>query len=1227
MKQTFKLSAISAGIMATFIALPLTTATAAEVSATDTEIEKQPTKNSQKTRAEQKKEAEIEVIEVTGFKGSLRKSMNNKRFSDTVSDSIYAEDVGKSTDQNIADALSRVTGVTVQSEGGEGTRISVRGTGPSMNQIQMNGVSLTSGLSGDQGSNPTADQSVDLSSFSSDILSSIDVIKTSAADQDEGSLGATVVLRTVKPLSLTTPRRSLSVEGRYNEYAGAGDSRITGSFSDIYLDNTLGFIVTVAKDTQTTRQDRLSTDWTDAAIPVTDYYSNTGRTAHDIATGKYIRILEDGQTTDDLVNWDPDTQVAHEGALDVMARNFTSISTTANQRDRLSISAGIEWAPLDSTNIQLDLTHTKQEVETDYHNFRLNFAALTGVSGSDPVSDWNGVNLDTRTLDYSYSRKSAGNFNRTQGLRELETNVVSLQIDHDISDNLTMDLMLGYSDTSDETIDHVGLSTATWGTIGNTIIESVPLEDIEPIGLDCTAGGGDCSFAMGTIPTTFDPFDGSVNSVTSKFNPFDLEANHLGGLNFRDNNQKDTNQSLHLNFDWNIDSYNITTVEFGYKYAKRNKDVYTQNTNVNTGTALVDNSDPDISYATVGMGSINLIDMLSGDSFPYNNFGEDLTSDRSNSFFGGWPMLDSNKAIAEFAGRDPGTVGTAVNNLGTREIETETNAAYVKVNFEGFDGRLTGNIGLRYIKDANKASGYGGITYHRPPHMLDPYNLLVERGLGTIEGQNACPEAVRGVNPENGNADTRWAPVNEDQLSGCFDWAVSHGYDFRNDDTIPYVNGDWVLPGGVDTNRLVFGNAASGFNLIDLPNQIIDVNGNLVPASASGHRQFSSQGVIWPYLDRSTSFVGPNGDQQNTTVRQAPTSGTASHSLLLPSLNLNYALNDEMIARFAVSQTMTRPGFDSLNPRLQMNENVWGPTAEGRAGNVNLKPLKSNNLDLSYEWYFNESGMISTALFYKQMTDFPETVVTPFHYIDVRSEYDLESANLLIDYDESRQPGDAVNDEGDVCMPHRYYAGFSASSWQIECHTALIEVEKNGQKAEIAGIELGYTQNYDFLPGLLSGLGLSVNYTYQHSEKDPEEIGTTGLFTQPLPQESTPEHSANTTLYYEKHGLSLRFAHRFSGVQLIDDGITGGAIWQESTSILDFSSSYQINKMFMLTFQVTNLTDEVYRNFYTAYDIQNEDGEVVYDEGSVFDNNVTTNRTADVYKNGRQFRLGIRGTF
>ena len=74
-----------------------------------------------------------------------------------------------------------------EEEAGEGTRISVRGAGPSLNQVSINGVALTGGLSGG-GGNGVNNNSVDLSSFSADILSSIDVVKTAAADQDEGRL-------------------------------------------------------------------------------------------------------------------------------------------------------------------------------------------------------------------------------------------------------------------------------------------------------------------------------------------------------------------------------------------------------------------------------------------------------------------------------------------------------------------------------------------------------------------------------------------------------------------------------------------------------------------------------------------------------------------------------------------------------------------------------------------------------------------------------------------------------------------------------------------------------------------------------------------------------------------------------------------------------------------------------------------------------------------------------
>ena len=1210
MRQQFRLKAISAAVLALLYAMPVLAQDAGE-----------------EGEDESASPQVIEEIVVTGFRRSLENALGAKRMSESISDSIFAEDVGKSTDQNIADALSRITGVTVQEEDGEGTRVSIRGTGPNMNQIQVNGIALTGGLSGDQGNNPTADQSVDLSSFASDILSSISVVKTASADQDEGSLGATVVLRTIRPLSLSGPRRSANIEARSSDYSGEQDGRATLSLADKFSNETLGYVVTAAIDNRHTRQDRIGTSWVAQALPIADLFQGSGRTAHDTASGRAIRILGEGQTEADLVNWDPATQIAVQGPLDVLARNFTNISTTANERNRYSISAGLEWQATDVTNIQIDYTHTNQLVKTDYHNFRLNFAPIANLSSADPITQWNGVNLDSRTLETSYSRSSSGFFNRTQGDRELTTGLASLNLTHEFSDRFRVRLLAGLSTTTDETKNHVGLTTATWGTIGNTFVETLPADQVQPVGYDCSGGSGDCSYEMSTTLAVFDPFDGSVVSAAGKWNPFDLYANHLGGLRWRRNNQDDDNTSVHLDFEWDLDWKFATSLEFGFKRAEREKDVHTQNQVAQNNTALLDKSDPSIVYSpTAGMQSINLIDMLSGEPFPYDDFAEDLTGSRNNAFFGGWPMLDSNKAIQAYIGRDPGSVQDSTNLQGTRTIETEINAVFAKLNFEGMGGRLTGNVGLRWVQDTNMASGYGGITFQRSSWMFDPYDLLVVRGLANIDGSAPCPQPVQGINPNNGRPSPQYTPQNDAELRGCWDWAITHGYDYTNDNTIPYVDGEWVLPGGIDTNRLVrvdySGEVPVIVETLPLPAMLVDVDGNLVPSNNRLYIDFRGASAAWQYQDRSTSFTGPNGNVPATWQREAQTSGTARHELLLPSLNLNFAASNDMIVRFAASRTMTRPAFDALNPRLNINENVWGLTATGAAGNAALKPLKSTNLDVSWEWYFSDSGILSVALFHKNMKDFPERVDTPFHYSDVRTQYELEDANLLLPYDENRVPGDADN-----CMPDRVVGGFITTGLLVQCHTALIAIERNGQGAEVQGIEIGYTQSYDFLPGIWSGLGVNFNYTFQNSEKDPEEIGSTGIFTKPLPQAFTPEHSANTTLFYEKYGVTLRLAHRYAGTQLVNDGIAGVAIWQDATSRFDFSARYDVTDRISATFQVTNVTDEVWKHYVTAYNLQNSAGDVVYDEGNVFDNNVDKSRSRAVFKNGTQYRLGIRVVF
>lgn len=1242
MYKKFKLNAITTVVVASCLSQPLWAQEAPKESDEEL-VERAVTKD---------EESDIEVIEVQGIKGSLQKSVNSKRFNDSVSDSIHAEDVGKSTDQNIADALSRVTGVTVQEEAGEGTRISVRGAGPSLNQVSINGVALTGGLSGG-GGNGVNNNSVDLSSFSADILSSIDVVKTAAADQDEGSLGANIELKTVRPLSLNKPRRSFTVEGRHNEFADDEDYRIVGSFSEKLFNDRLGFIITATKDRQNTRVDRIDTDWANQAIQIADALDegSRARPATDLATGQPIRVLgyqrdnsgelilgEDGQPLlnpiESLLNYDPATQTLVEGDLFVMGREFINYNLNTDQRDRLSISTGIQYEVSDDTMLQVDITHTNQKVLTDNHRMFMNIAPLTPLIHPDDNNvALNVVDLSTNTLQRSTSRSITGGFNRARGLRELTTNVVTLDLFHSFTDDLTMNLRAGYSGSEDETPDRADpdafftIGTATWGTAGRNVVEAMPSDILELVGYDCTQGSlSDCEYFTGSTPGEFDAFDGSANSVTSRFNPFDLQHNHLGNLAFRENKFEDTNKSLFIDFDYALDNDYVTSIEFGGKYAHRNRDVSIKNTAITNGEDLIALDDPDAEFEVRGLASIRVANMLSGEAFPYDNYGEDLQANRDNAFWGGWPLLDAQKALELLSGKDASEVGVRFSDQGTREITTETMAAYFKANFEFMDGRLTGNIGVRYVKDENEASGIGGINYIRAPQVIDPYNLFVERDLGNTS-LDPCPLGI-----PIANGDTRYAPQNEAELSNCWAWALTHGYNFNNAATIPFdVNtGQFLVVGpdgqtGLDVNRLVFQDENGNFVFNELPGQVYDSNGNLVPTNASSWARFNQTGYVWPFLDRSTSFTGPNGTGQEVQVRTAPVTDDASSSIWLPSLTLNYALNEETIVRFALTKTMTRPRFDSLNPSAFIRENQFG-LASGNAGNTALKPLTSNNIDLSYEWYFSDSGLLSAAFFYKDMDNFEETVVTPFHYRDVREEVDLQDSDLLLDFDENRTPGGE-----DDCHPLRLAAGFF-EQWRIECDVANINTSKNGSGATIEGVELGYTQNYDFLPGIWSGFGATINYTYQKSESDPVEIGNSGRFLKPLPQPFTPRHSANATLFYEKDGIQLRLAHRYTGQQLVNRGLSGVSLWQDESHRLDFSASYAINKNLTVTFNALNITDDTRRNFVTAANAINPNNvnsnEIVLDEGSVYeDSSIPQERTASLFKFGRQFRIGLRGTF
>jgi len=142
---------------------------------------------------------QLETVVVTGIRKSLETSVNLKRSSSGLVDGIVAEDIGKFPDTNLAESLSRISGVSIDRSNGEGTRVTVRGMGPDFNLVLLNGRQMPA--SSIDGSAPSS-RSFDFSNLASDGVAALEVYKTSRASSPTGGMGATINVRTQRPFDI-----------------------------------------------------------------------------------------------------------------------------------------------------------------------------------------------------------------------------------------------------------------------------------------------------------------------------------------------------------------------------------------------------------------------------------------------------------------------------------------------------------------------------------------------------------------------------------------------------------------------------------------------------------------------------------------------------------------------------------------------------------------------------------------------------------------------------------------------------------------------------------------------------------------------------------------------------------------------------------------------------------------------------------------------------------------
>ena len=264
-------------------------------------------------------------IVVTGTRASLNRALDLKKKTIGIVDAISAEDIGKFPDQNVAESLQHVPGVSIDRSGGEGHTITVRGFGPQFNTVLLNGRLLAT-------ENPGREFSFDI--LPSEILSAAEVYKSATADQQDGGIGSTVVLRTARPLDHPGFHVSASAAAKFDSTRNKGTPNGSALISDTNDDGTFGILASVDYD----KRDSHFTD---------------------VDTSGWIQQPTEG--------WLPAAQLhgitAGPGVNAYLPRtlNFTS---TQQQRERIGGTLAMDWVVSDKLKLEFDGLYTQLKIHS-----------------------------------------------------------------------------------------------------------------------------------------------------------------------------------------------------------------------------------------------------------------------------------------------------------------------------------------------------------------------------------------------------------------------------------------------------------------------------------------------------------------------------------------------------------------------------------------------------------------------------------------------------------------------------------------------------------------------------------------------------------------------------------------------------------------------------------------------------------------------------------------------
>jgi len=614
--------------------------------AAETDIKELPVEDKKVEQLATEKTSEVEVIEVTGIRGSLVKSMNIKRDMSGVVDAISAEEMGKFPDTNLAESLQRITGITISRSNGEGSQITARGFGPEFNLVTLNGRQMAStGFT----------RSFNFENLSSEGVSELQTIKTARADMPTGGLGATVNIVTSKPLQNPGQKLSFMAKGIHDTSVGTGDDvtpELAGIYSNTFADDRFGLSANFSyqrRDFQ--RQSASVRSWVrnhNISLDPENFIDNRPMDTDGNAVEQYS-ILQDGVVTPIAASFFPQE---------------ISYAKDDVQRERINAQATFQFAPTDDLTFTLD--HTMTNAVTG--NNSLSWGVWNGSFGGNA----NAYELDENgTAIYYDSAGDDGSFTAFRETTEVDSKATGLNVEWFVSDDLSFTFDAHTSKTTTDNGKDDGL-----GANARVILGSADLSNKE------------YSFREGDVPG----FNINWNNGAQEINPNEIGSNF--SIFTRTPAESEVSQ-IQLNAEWLVNTdYGLEAVVFGTAYTKQSLKSWGGANNANApgfNNGTFAEVFPDGMFERVDLG--NFLDEFSFGSggvspgYAYT-FSLDEAFARQIAFL-----------TEDVVGSDVYQIGT-FDDFPTNLVEEETVSLFVATDWEfevsGFDVQV--NLGLRYEK-------------------------------------------------------------------------------------------------------------------------------------------------------------------------------------------------------------------------------------------------------------------------------------------------------------------------------------------------------------------------------------------------------------------------------------------------------------------------------------------------------------------------------------------------